>query len=326
LERYGATIIVNDFARKPAGLRVLAFEQSTDCIVYLWTITPGGGGPGVRPSGERRIQITNAPPFPLRPGVRTIVGGWSPETEVWSFWDARRHTRFSSRSPSLQTTLTNLTVAGEDGIAAHVRPATEGTEVTVAVRPDFLLWYIQNGQPLHDADEDASEVQSLIDATPEEERELLDSATSRVRLERRVQLIEIIRAFRDARFRPLVLQAYRNRCAVCSTSLKLVDAAHIIPVSDPRGTDSVTNGIALCRLHHGAYDTGLLGIQSSYRLIINTRTATRLAELQLDGGLAAFRAALPARIEIPNQPEIRPDPHNLRIGLEVRQFPPPLIL
>ncbi len=178
---------------------------------------------------------------------------------------------------------------------------------------------------LHDVDEDAGEVSGLIDATPEEEASAVEAATTPEQLARRVQLVEIMRAFRDARFRPLVLQAYGNRCAVCGTALKLVDAAHIIPVSDRRGTDAVTNGIALCRLHHGAYDTGLLGVQSSYRVVLNTDAATRLRAVQLDGGLDAFRQSLPPSIQLPNAIEVRPDPRNLRIGLEVRQFPRALI-
>ena len=325
MERSGATVLIVGNGRKPAQLRVVSGDNTTDCVVYLWTITPGGGGPGVRPAGERRIQITNAPQFSLSPGLRTIVGGWNEEAGVWAFWDARRHTRFSTRSPSFQTTAQTLEAAGHNGLATQLRPANEGREVVVAVRPDFLLWYVQDGQLLHDADRDADEVATLIDATPEEETGLVESSTTPEQLARRVQLVEIMRAFRDARFRPLVLQAYGSRCAVCGTALKLVDAAHIVPVSDPRGDDIVNNGLALCRLHHGAYDTGLLGVQSNYRIILNTAAADRLRQVQLDGGLEAFRAALPQQIRLPNVAEVHPDPRKLRIGLEVRQFPAAMI-
>jgi len=326
LERSGATVLfLDDSRRKPAHLRVASGDQNTDAIVYLWTITPGGGPPGIRPANERRIQITNAPPFPLLPGVRTIVGGWDDDEAVWCFWDARRHTRFSTRSPSFQTTLQTLEAASHEGIGTQLRPANEGREVIVAVRPDFLLWYLQEGHPLHDADQDASEVAVLTNATPEEESGLIESSTTPEELTRRVQLVEIMRAFRDARFRPLVLQAYRSTCAICGTALKLVDAAHIIPVSDPRGDDDVTNGLALCRLHHAAYDTGLIGVRSDYTVILNSAAARRLEQVRLDGGLAAFRAGLPNAIRVPNELEVRPSPRKLKIGLEVRQFPAPLI-
>lgn len=327
MERSGATVLLAGDVDKPARIRVIIGEKTTDCIVYLWTITPGGGPPGTRPARERRIQITpkTLRQFPLRPGVRTIVGGWNPEAEVWAFWDARRHTRFSPGSPSFQTNSDTLEAAGHHGIATQLRPANEGREVVVAVRPDFLLWYVQDGQPLHDADEDAGEVINLTDASPEEEAGLVESSTTHEQLTRRVQLVEIMRAFRDARFRPLVLQAYGNRCAVCGTALKLVDAAHIVPVSDPRGDDEVTNGLALCRLHHAAYDTGLVGVRSDYRVILNSVAANRLREVRLDAGLLEFQTALPEAIRVPHVAEVRPDPRKLRIGLEVRQFPPVLI-
>jgi putative restriction endonuclease len=325
IERSGATVLHLDAARtRPRQLRIISGESTTDCIVYLWTITPGGP-PGTRPANERRIQITNATRFPLMPGVRTIVGGWNEETEVWCFWDARRHTRFSNRSPSFQTTSHTLEAAGHEGIGTQLKPASEGREVVVTIRPDFLLWYVQEGQLLHDADQDAGEVATLANATPEEETGLIESSTSPEELTRRVQLVEIMRAFRDARFRPLVLQAYSNRCAVCGTALKLVDAAHIIPVSDPRGDDDVTNGLALCRLHHAAYDTGLIGVRGDYGIVLNTSAANRLRQVGLDGGLPEFWAALPTIIRIPNAAEVRPSPAKLRIGLEVRQFPSMLI-
>lgn len=325
LERSGATLLPVQTDRRPAKLRIVSGDKTTDCVTYFWTITPGGGPPGTRPARERRIQITNAPPFTLSPGLRTIVGGWSEETQVWAFWDARRHTRFSTRSPSFQTTLDNLESAGTDGLATQLRPASEGREVVVAVRPDFLLWYIQDGQVLHDADEDARQVAHLLDATPEEESGLIESSTSSDQVARRVQLIETVRAFRDARFRPLVLQAYGSKCAVCGTALKLVDAAYIVPVSDPRGDDQVTNGLALCRLHHGAYDMGLIGVRSDFKVILNPAVADRLREVQLDAGLDGFRASLPPEIRLPNVFEVRPERAKLRIGMEIRQFPHSLI-
>lgn len=326
MERGGASVLsLAGNQKRPGRLRVVFGDTTTDCLVYLWTITLGGGPPGTRPAGERRIQITNVPTFPPHPGVRTIVGGWSEETQVWAFWDARRHTRFSTRSPSFQINVTTLEAAGQDGMATQLRPITEGREIVVTVRPDFLLWYVQHGQAIHDADQDAEEVSTLIRATPEEEAALIDSSTSNEQQIRRVELVELMRAFRDARFRPRVLQAYGNACAVCGTALKLVDAAHIIPVSDPRGDDEVTNGLALCRLHHAAYDTALLGVRSDYRIIINDAVADRLRQVQLAGGLDTFRNALPPTIRLPNVIEVRPDPANLRIGLEVRQFPPSLI-
>ncbi len=60
LERDGATVIVEGaIAAKPARMRVITTEKLTDCLVFLWNITPGGG-PNVRKPYERRIQVTAA--------------------------------------------------------------------------------------------------------------------------------------------------------------------------------------------------------------------------------------------------------------------------
>jgi putative restriction endonuclease len=41
----------------------------------------------------------------------------------------------------------------------------------------------------------------------------------------------------------------------------LLDAAHIIPDSHERGIAAVRNGLALCKIHHAAYDSNILGIR-----------------------------------------------------------------
>ncbi|PRB70531.1 HNH endonuclease [Arthrobacter sp. MYb213] len=63
-------------------------------------------------------------------------------------------------------------------------------------------------------------------------------------------------------FRSTVLRAYEDRCAVCNLGHRvLLDAAHIVPDSHELGIASVVNGLALCKIHHAAFDSGLLGIR-----------------------------------------------------------------
>ncbi len=329
LERLSATVIRarERDDNRPARMRVITGDGPTDCILFLWTITPGGGGPAVRPENERRIQLTNVnvTGIPLKPGHRTLLGGWSEEFSVYAFWDPRRHVRFSAKSPSLQVTSETLDNAHSVGISTYVRPSAQGSEVVVAVAPDSLLWYVQNGLPLHNAGFDASEAESLVEATPDEERQFLDESVDESQAARRYDLVETIRAYRDAKFRPAVLRAYRYKCAVCTCALKLVDAAHIVPVSYPQSTDEVTNGLALCRLHHGAYDNGLLGVCSDYRIITNPAHERNLAALRLDMGLNAFKCALPTAISVPTTIEARPDPEKLVLGLRARRWPDELV-
>jgi putative restriction endonuclease len=71
------------------------------------------------------------------------------------------------------------------------------------------------------------------------------------------------------RFRELVVAAYRERCAVCRLRHpELLDGAHILPDRDERGRPEVPNGLSLCKIHHGAFDAEILGIDPDYRIHI----------------------------------------------------------
>jgi len=63
-------------------------------------------------------------------------------------------------------------------------------------------------------------------------------------------------------FRAQVMRAYGIRCAVCALGhAELLDAAHIVPDRHEAGIASVRNGLSLCKIHHAAYDNGILGIR-----------------------------------------------------------------
>ncbi len=56
-------------------------------------------------------------------------------------------------------------------------------------------------------------------------------------------------------FRERVLHAYATSCAVCRLRhVELLDAAHIIADGEDGGDPVVPNGMALCKIHHAAYD------------------------------------------------------------------------
>jgi putative restriction endonuclease len=70
------------------------------------------------------------------------------------------------------------------------------------------------------------------------------------------------RRLHQASFRERVLSAYQERCALCRLGHReLLDASHILPDSDPRGEPRVSNGLALCKIHHTAFDRHFLGIR-----------------------------------------------------------------
>jgi len=67
-------------------------------------------------------------------------------------------------------------------------------------------------------------------------------------------------------FRARVIHAYQERCAVCRLPFtELLDAAHIRPDSQG-GSAKISNGLSLCKIHHGAYDSNIIGISPNYTI------------------------------------------------------------
>ena len=76
---------------------------------------------------------------------------------------------------------------------------------------------------------------------------------------------EIQRRLYEARFRNEVLDAYRERCAVCGLRYRpLLDAAHVLGNRDPGPRVDVREGLALCATHHRAFDAGILRYDDRY--------------------------------------------------------------
>jgi putative restriction endonuclease len=79
---------------------------------------------------------------------------------------------------------------------------------------------------------------------------------------------------RDAAFSRAVKKAYNKTCAVCHkkrvsvAGYPEVEAAHIYP-KEKSGADDYRNGIALCRLHHWAFDAGHLALSDDLSVITN---------------------------------------------------------
>ncbi|MBN2043594.1 MAG: HNH endonuclease [Anaerolineales bacterium] len=66
-------------------------------------------------------------------------------------------------------------------------------------------------------------------------------------------------------FRDRVLQAYHDQCAFCRLKHReLLDASHIIPDTEEISRPTVDNGMALCKLHHAAFDNFILGVSPDF--------------------------------------------------------------
>jgi len=79
---------------------------------------------------------------------------------------------------------------------------------------------------------------------------------------------------RDPNFRREVLRAYNYQCAVCGYDLRMDDvsfgleAAHI-KWKQFLGPCTTNNGLALCSLHHKAFDKGAIGLDSNLKLVVS---------------------------------------------------------
>ena len=82
-----------------------------------------------------------------------------------------------------------------------------------------------------------------------------------VEVRRRYATVEVQRRLHQHVFHDRVLEAYHERCAVCELRHReLLDAAHILKDSHPLGKPVIPNGLALCKLHHAAFDANIMGI------------------------------------------------------------------
>lgn len=84
----------------------------------------------------------------------------------------------------------------------------------------------------------------------------------------------VTRRRRDPQFRGRILTAYEYACAVCGFDLRLgtqavgLEAAHI-QWHQAGGPDEEQNGLALCSLHHKAFDLGAFTVDASYSLLVS---------------------------------------------------------
>lgn len=128
---------------------------------------------------------------------------------------------------------------------------------------------------------------------------------------RRYALTLVAARTHQRRFREEVLTAYRRRCAVCSLrEVDLLEASHIIRDGEPRGIAAVVNGLALCAIHHRAYDRNLLGIDPRGTVHISARLLREIDGPMLGQGLQSFHGK---GILVPTRSEQHPDPERLEV-------------
>jgi putative restriction endonuclease len=112
------------------------------------------------------------------------------------------------------------------------------------------------------------------------------------------------RRLHQHRFRELVVAAYGDLCTVCRLRHpELLDAAHILEDRE-RGKPKVPNGLSLCKIHHCAYDTMILGIDPDYRVHIRSSVLEESDGPMLLHGLQEMHGSL---IHVPHRREHLPN-------------------
>lgn len=128
---------------------------------------------------------------------------------------------------------------------------------------------------------------------------------------------EVRQRIRDAVFRRLVRQVYDETCAICGQRRETpngnpeVEAAHIYPKEDS-SPDVVQNGLALCKLHHWAFDNGWLSVSDDYEILVK--------EAPDRDGYYEFKQLEGKRLKLPDNDAVMPAPMYLEQHRELKGF------
>ena len=280
--------------------------------VYIWNLTHGGQN---RPHDEWRIQVTGIDQFEEESDGKTLILGWWQEGEVFAGFDYQRHRGRFGASPSIQIREAALRQAAVHRFAAQNKG---NNELAIAFQRSFLTSYVENLESLHACGQAAEEV-AVLQRIGERAFEVADEEIdAQVAEARRYAVISTKRALRKNDFRDRVLAAYSHRCAMCGVQLRLVDGAHIVPVKHPGSTDATHNGIALCALHHRAYDNSLVTFDQNFQILVNKSMIEDLGQANCAEGLERFRGSLRRVVVLPPDARDRPSVHFLELANELR--------
>jgi putative restriction endonuclease len=161
----------------------------------------------------------------------------------------------------------------------------------------------------------------LIDEEPDHQQFVvsLDNEAARLRADLTKEDPDLVRSYAEQvakvrlhqpLFRQRVLFAYGNQCAICRLRhIRLLDAAHVM--SDASGGEPVvTNGIAMCKIHHAAYDVDIFGISPEYRVGVRQDVMEESDGPTLRYTLQAINGE---SIEVPARRAARPDQKLLEV-------------
>jgi len=156
------------------------------------------------------------------------------------------------------------------------------------------------------------EVGVIMAQSFEYSRALLRRSRQRFRLKEESELAEYYAESRSVGFRRTVVAAYKHTCAICKIRIvtpegrTAVSAAHIVPWSVSHNDDP-RNGMALCGLHHWAFDEGVIGVEpTTYKIVVSP------VVLQEEDTTKPLRILHGTNLHLPDNQEIHPARDALR--------------
>lgn len=162
--------------------------------------------------------------------------------------------------------------------------------------------------PIYIVDNDPQNLQCMVDLTPAMIKDVADSRYELIgsdTITKKYALRTYERRVHQAQFREQVLHAYRCQCAMCRLKhVSLLDAAHIIPDREEKGDPVVPNGLALCKIHHAAFDHNIIGITPDYVVEVREDVLEEVDGPMLKYGLQSLHGE---KIQLPGSRAARPD-------------------
>ena len=248
-----------------------------------------------------------------RMGDTVLVLGFSADVHAFSAWDPDRFLDRNLRVGrfSVYTRLSCMREATAEGFSTYTD--TNGQNV-IMFRPDLMGLYVENSSLLHKATgEKLRQIFKVYSNTP-----LGQPLSQPIEVNRHKIRLTRVAYPRRPEFRQMVLEVYAHTCAMCGIQLDLVDAAHIVPHAHPKGFDLVSNGLALCALHHRSFDTGLLYVQTDYSIHVNSARVRHLRNMGRTKGLQRYKRQLRSELLLPSEENWAPAPDNLTLGNDLR--------
>lgn len=282
------------------------FDGRLRAAAFAWLDRQTLRGSGNLTYSEIQTFTFEGQPVPLKDRVKGI---WKPSSLASALSITTTY-----RPPGVVRPYDDL-IHENDGLLRYKWNGTEPNEATNrALRSALqagvpLIWFFGVGKgvfkpifPVFVVGEEKEHRQFIIDADAPGNSAKGEGAAEEFL--RRYLKVETRHRLFQAVFRGTVMRAYQGRCAVCSLQHgRLLDAAHIIPDSDDDGVASVVNGMALCKIHHAAFDVGILGIRPDLVVQIQSELLHEVDGPMLRYGLQEMHGT---RITVPSAKAERP--------------------